>query len=403
MSDTKSGESDVRQGDLRQRADALIQACLRNERPPWPESGDAALGQAVLERCDFHGTAPLLYQRLGPTGGWPRETLEGLRYRSAAAAIWEEQHQRYLSALLTELVSRGIDPVLLKGTALAYTCYDNAALRVRGDTDLLVPPAARDQADRRLEELGFRRARQISSEFVSHQASYTAGDKLGLVHTIDLHWRISNGQVLSKLFSHAELRGRAVPAPRLCREALATARPDAILIACMHRKTHSFAPYWVNGVCHSSPDRLIWLYDLHLLVQNLTLEEQQALVCRAHEKGLAGLCHDDLARAAGMLGTHLPAGLLEALDPGSRRELPRVYLDAGSIRRELLNLRATTGLVPKLDNLRERMFPPRTHMRERFGEVRPNWLPWLYIRRIVNGTVRRLLGRRDGRAGRRGP
>lgn len=399
MSDTVSGATSGRDETLRQRADALIRACLRGEPAAWPESGDAGLGAAVLERCAIHGVAGLLYRRLEKSGGWTSEVLEALRQRHAAAAIWESQHQRYLATLLRELAGRGIEPVLLKGTALAYTCYADAALRVRGDTDLLIPSGDRDEVVGLLGEQGFRVEMPLSGDFVSHQAPCIARDQLGLVHTIDLHWRISNGQVLSRLFSHAELRARAVPAPRLCREALVTSRTDAILIACMHRRTHSFAPYWVDGFVHFSPDRLIWLYDLHLLAHGLTSEEQRVLVRRAHEKGLAGLCHDELAHVAEVLGTPLPSGLLEALDPGDRREIPRTYLDAGPVGREVLNFKATEGLGPKLRLLRERIFPPGAYMRQRFAEVRPSWLPWLYVRRAAMGAAGWLTNRRDRRTG----
>ena len=239
----------------------------------------------------------------------------------------------------------------------------------------------------------------VSEESGSYQVPYSVRDQLGSAHEIDLHWRICNGQVLARIFSHAELRARAVPAPRLCGSAWVTSRPDAILIACMHRITHRYAPYWVEGVAHFSPDRLIWFYDLHLLAQGLTSEEQELLVRLAHEKGLAEICQDGLTRATNILKTDLPEGFLDALSPGNCREIPRIYLDAGWIRSEFLNFKATPGIGPKLRFVRGRLFPPSDYMRARFAKVRPNWLPWLYVRRALKGAARRLLRREDRRVG----
>ena len=398
MSDTGFRETSPLEEAFRQ-ADALIRASLRGEPAVWPENGDAAFAQAVLKRCAVHGIAALVYQRVASASGWPREVLEGLRNRSAAAAIWELNHQRYLSSLLPELDSHGIEPVLLKGTALAYTCYSEPAHRMRGDTDLLISPNSRDKADSLLNKHGFKPLILTSGELVSYQVPYSLRDQLGISHQIDLHWRICNGQVLAKIFSHAELRARAVPASRLCGAAWVPSRPDAILIACMHRMTHRYAPYWVEGVVQFSADRLIWFYDLHLLAENLTLEEQDLLVRLAHEKGLAGICQDGLAQTADMLQTDLPEGLLDALSPGNRREMPRMYLDAGWLRSEFLNFKATPGVGPKLRFVRERVFPPGDYMRARFAKVRPNWLPWLYVRRMVKGAAGRLVGRLGRRAG----
>ena len=298
-----------------------------------------------------------------------------------------------MSSLLAELAAHGMQPVLLKGTALAYTSYADPALRMRSDTDLIVPPAARAEADRILAALGFERSVQVSGDLVSHQASYLIPDPAGFEHVVDLHWRISNSEVLGRLFTHAELSGRAVPVPRLGPAARATGAVDSLLIACMHRQVHAQSPYWVDGVAQFPVDRLIWLYDLHLLAKDLTADQEALLVRLAREKGLAGLCHEGLTRAAERFGTVLPARLRAALDPGDRCELPRLYLDAGIMGREYMDFRAIAGLAGKLRFLREHVFPPADYMRARFAGVRPDWLPWLYLRRLVRGMADRLAGR----------
>lgn len=389
-----SGARSTEEADGR-RATALIRACLRAEAPAWPAGAGPELGEAVLEQCGVHGVGALVYEHLGSAQGWPRQTLERLREQAAAAAMWEAHHRRILARALAALAGRGIEPVLLKGTALAYACYPDPALRARSDTDLLIPAEARDEADAALRELGFARATGVSGELISYQASYQTDDPLGLAHVIDLHWRVNNSELLARLFSHAELRARAVPVPAL--GGMATCPVDALLIACMHREVHRRSPYWVEGVAHFSADRLIWLYDLQLLAGALGPAERDELARLAHRKGLAAVCRDGLARAAEVLGTGpAPAGtaeLLRALEPGGRAETPHAYLHASGLRQQYMNFRALAGLGAKLRFLGELAVPPAAYMRARYGDVRPAWLPWLYLRRALRGSAGRLAGR----------
>ncbi len=148
----------------REQATALIHACLRGEAPGWPEGASPELGDAVLERSDVHGVAALVYEHLGAAEGWPWQTLERLHEQAVAAAMWEAHHRQILARALAALAGRGLEPVLLKGTALAYACYPDPALRTRSDTDLLIPIEARGAADAVLRELGFERGIEISGD-----------------------------------------------------------------------------------------------------------------------------------------------------------------------------------------------------------------------------------------------
>ena len=65
-----------------------------------------------------------------------------------------------ISWLMTLLVLAAFErsrvpSLVIKGTALAYSVYADPALRVRGDTDLLVRPEARSSAQQALLNCGF--------------------------------------------------------------------------------------------------------------------------------------------------------------------------------------------------------------------------------------------------------
>ena len=60
-----------------------------------------------------------------------------------------------IELLIEALSAEGIEPVLLKGAALAYTAYPDPALRSMGDIDLLVPPCQIEDARATLLNHGF--------------------------------------------------------------------------------------------------------------------------------------------------------------------------------------------------------------------------------------------------------
>ncbi len=87
----------------------------------------------------------------------------------------------------------------------------------------------------------------------------------------------------------------------------------ALLLACMHRGTHRHNPYYVSGEPHTGGDRLIWLYDLHLLAESFGEHDWQSFIARADAKGLRGICADGLATAHQCFATNVPEYAFAAL------------------------------------------------------------------------------------------
>jgi len=112
--------------------------------------------------------------------------------------------------------------------------------------------------------------------------------------------RLSELQILSDAEQQQLLSqgtGAAVPVPDRCvhqafeqwarttPDALAVSPVHALLLACMHRGTHRHNPYYVSGEPHTGGDRLIWLYDLHLLAESFGEHDWQSFIARADAKG----------------------------------------------------------------------------------------------------------------------
>ncbi|GAH12931.1 unnamed protein product, partial [marine sediment metagenome] len=67
-----------------------------------------------------------------------------------------------LARVHAALAEIGVQPVLIKGTALAYALYSDPVLRERGDTDMLIPSTERNRVHDVLTTLGFELGRGVS-------------------------------------------------------------------------------------------------------------------------------------------------------------------------------------------------------------------------------------------------
>lgn len=363
-------------------AEDLICAALRGESPVWPESADADFGAAVLDAARRHGVVALLVAReLSET--FPSTLVAALRRDARAGAMWELRHQAVLARTLESLAAHEVDVVLLKGAALAYGVYADPAQRMRSDADLLIAPERRSQAEAALRALGFEKSLAAAE---TYQAAYALRAADGTTHLIDLHWRINNSETLSQLFSFDALARQATPLPRLCATARGAGTIDALLIACLHRAAHRSVPYYVANEAYCG-ERLIWLYDIALLIRAFDAEGWRAFIDRAREIGLASVCRDALVAAKERLGADVPPQAICALHAPGGEERAARYLAAGLLRQRMMDFSARAA-PQKLAYLRALAFPPRDYMRARYADAQLRWLPWLYARRAAAGAIR---------------
>jgi hypothetical protein len=370
--------------------DSLICAVLRGESPPWPKLGDATHVESFLRRSDYHGVAALLNEKLYRLENWPADLREAVHDRAIAQAVWELRHQQVLARVHAALADIGVQPVLLKGTALAYALYPDPMLRARGDTDMLIPSTDRNRVHDVLATLGFKPDRGVSGKFISYERNYAFTTADTGTHNIDLHWRINNSELLSRLFSYGELLEHAIRLPKLCPHALGVDPVNALLIACMHRATHKQNPYYVDGVACYSADRLIWLYDIHLLAESLSSTQWRDVVRLAGEKALCATCLDGIERARVYFHTRCPDFVLAGLEGSSAKERPEIYLNASKLRQQWMDFLALDGFSSQLRFLRELFFPPVAYMRTKYPQAQPGWLPVFYARRAFDGLLKRI-------------
>lgn len=296
--------------------------------------------------------------------------------RRAAAAI-EALREAELRRVLAALAGAGVRAVLFKGAAIARTHYRSAELRVRSDTDMLVPADRSQEAARALEALGYRRALEAEGALIASQFHYQWIDRAGVSHALDVHWRISNVIAFADVLSFAEISAGAIALPGLGPDAAGPSAVHSLLLACVHRTGH-----------HPDSTDLLWLYDIHLLADRLTLDERRRFVALAGERQLRAVCAYGLEDAAQAFGGGAAALAALVAPPEGAVEPTAALLVARRRPVDLLtaDLRALGGWPQRVQLLREHLFPRREYMFARYGTRRASSLPWLYVRRIVAGA-----------------
>jgi len=313
--------------------------------------------------------APLLYARLG---------IPALRNAAVRAAVLEPFRLADLRALLDALAARGVEPLIVKGTALAYSLYDAPEQRPRADTDILLDAEELDAARGVFRELGY--IEQLSSGDME-QTIFRRVDAAGADHVYDVHWAATNAPAFADVLRIGELRARSVPLPRIGAHARTICDVDALLYACVHRIAH-----------HFDSDRLIWLADIHLLRERMPRDEHERFWHLAAEREVVGVCMRSIARTNEWFGGGEHDLAREFLDDAAiaRHERTRSYLHPDPRRLRVLRaeLGALRGWRARAQRLRHLAFPPASFMHESFGTRSRLALPWLYAFRAARGVAR---------------
>jgi len=378
--------------DVHLRIESSICALLRGESVTWPTSKDPEFEVRFRDCVAYHGVGHLLSRQfsISRTRGCdvsdPRRMAPELKDEMAI----ELARKHELVRVLTALAESGARALLLKGVALAYSIYPSPALRPRADTDLLIRSADRDLTARTLSELGYKKSNTVSGELVMYQCGFVRRDRFGIDHVLDVHWRVSNTQSFSQALDYEELSLRSVHLAALGKHARGLAAADALLLACMHRAHHFHSPYWVDGMARSGGDRLIWLYDIHLLVNAMSPRALGAFVRLAETKGMRTVCSDGLLRARQCFGTRIPDDVLLPLASKEPAEASAAHLREGSIRHLLTELRSLPHWRDRLSLVGEHLFPPSDYMLEKYAATNRVRLPMLYLQRGIHGTWKRI-------------
>jgi hypothetical protein len=362
-----------------------LAAVLRGESSSTLEGNGAEVTANLLDAARYHGVVPLLaaeFAKRSEPDSWSAAIVSVCRDEALAQAMYELAHQAEMAQVIEGLTQEGLRPLLLKGTGLAYSYYPNPVLRPRADTDVLVPPEAHNDASRVLCSMGYRRVSGPAGKFVGYQLEFHRIDRLGARHNIDLHWRISNSQYFAWLFPFDELARSAVPVPRLHPLALRIGNVDALIVSLLHRASNNRPPGTGFG------DRLIWHYDIHLIVEQMSDDEFVLFPQLVEAKRVAAIAIEGLRHCADRFRSPRLELLIERLAHGPVAESGAEFLNAGRLQYEWIEIRAIPGAGARMSYLAQRTFPAPDYMRERYPDAAGHSLPLLHARRILNALAK---------------
>jgi hypothetical protein len=386
MRQPNSGSSDA--------ADAFLAGVLRGESGVAIPADVAAM---VPARALHHGVTALITARQVVMDSLPRSAHDLMRTQALGEAMWDLRHRQVLIPLLDAMERAGVPVVLLKGTALAYSRYPSPALRARGDTDVLIPPAQRENARLVLAACGFGLAsnrdadRTTQEEWVSHATD-------GSAHAIDLHWNLMWAWALSQLFDTDHLVGRARPCPALCASARILPPGIALLHACLHRASHFNTAYFVGGEAQFGGDRLIWFYDMHLLAQAMTDQDWKEFAEITAASGSEAICRNAFDRCIALFHSPIPVDIMERLAAAPARSIVQDFFVTQSFpRRVIADLRALPRGQSRMAFLKEIFLPSEKVMRAAYPGLAHYSLPRLHLYRYLDRLRRLLLKRRQSR------
>lgn len=358
--------SPVRWADLRIDEDALLQI-----------SENESLSTLMFHRLS----------RLASREGWPASVREALSSAARVQTGEELLRRAETRAVLTALADAGVRPLLIKGTALAYSLYDAPSSRPRADTDLLIDEADIDAARAVLTALEYQAPDYCADLF--SQFEMEKRDAHGVTHVFDVHWKISTQPVFQDVLTYRDVISRAEPLPALGPHAAIAGPVDALLLACVHPVMH-----------HRNEERALWVYDIHLLAQRLSPDQLHAFAALACAKKVAAVCAHELRRAQTLFKTTLPPAVLAQLARAGHSEPSAAYL--ASERRwhhELVSsVRGLPSLGARMRLLREVLLPAPDYMLGIYGlrgkPLAPWLLPALYLHRSLRGVWKIVSGKK---------
>jgi hypothetical protein len=315
---------------------------------------------------------------------WPllpvrmREALQS----SARTAAREDMRQQFAFSQAAEALNGAKIPFLvLKGAALASLLYPSPHLRPRIDTDLLFADrGAADAASTVLARLGYRRHFGLEGGLVNAQYTMSLPQYRG-GHCLDIHWRVSNSRRLAGLLPFAQVSATAIRLPHQRVPVLCPSLPHMMIHACLHRLAHQKK---------GEANRLIWLYDIHLLACEMDSAQWDTLTTECRLRGCARVCLWGLQATQDHFKTPVSARFLSAAQALIGSEPLIMDKDESRLQYDIAELQAIPTWSGRIEFLRESLFPRIDYMMQRDGLTSSLHLPFSYIRRICKGIYDRV-------------
>lgn len=339
------------QEELRYLASLLCPATKPNKTVSKPNGLNDS---NIITRMDHHGVTMLMVEK----DCLSDVVNESLVARKAMMVANSDLKTRGLNKLFKNFKNAGLRKcILFKGAALAHAYYPEPWLRPSSDSDCLISPEDRPKYNTLLtDQLEFKKLFAIEGELVSYQSTYVRKLTKNTNLTLDLHWRVNNRQSLAKTYTMDELSERGTTTASLNHAVIIPSAVDSILLSCIHRLGH-----------HADDERLIWLYDIHLLINSLNEDDWEELCLLCEDKKIAAITLDALLVCADLLETDIPSDAKQNLEKLAKRDEPsKLVLQRNTSQWQLFkqDLNSLDNVQQKAQLLKENLFPSSEYIKE---------------------------------------
>jgi hypothetical protein len=250
------------------------------------------------------GVGPMLYVGVEALGTEVPDDVRRWLHSTWALIVFRARvHvEPALRTVIGALTAQDIDPILLKGPALAYTAYPQVSFRTFSDIDLLLESAELDRAATALERLGYAPLSGFDAHGHHHLAPYVSPD--GNL-TVELHYDIVP-QPHPYRINLDQLRERAERREIADMQLRVMSPMDALHHACVHLAWgHRYTWYPLRN-----------LTDILAITQNQADElDWHAFVETVSQARTAGSVYWPLRLSKLWLGAPVPAAVLSTLAP----------------------------------------------------------------------------------------
>ncbi len=366
-------------------------AVLRREKVEWPPKEEPALYEELLQCAKAQGVEPLLCFFLKQTVAWasfPDQFQNSLQRGLRHQAVAEMVRTADLLNVLNKLRQADIPVLLLKGAALAYTHYPDPSLRPAGDIDIFFHYRDIGRMQRFFSNLGYQCQGPI---YKSHQFTCSREAAHGIHVVYDLHWRISNHTHFARVLTHEEAVKQSMSIPALADgEGLALAPQHALLLACLHRAGN------LENLGNNQ-DRLIWLYDIHLLLSGMSEATMMRFAHRAVTKNVQRVCLEAVCETRYRFATKVPEEIISILSSSPEKDSLKRKFRASFFGLIVDDLCCLPDTKTQFALIRELLFPPPDELLRKYGKVNAPQgrgeirLPLLYGYYLAEGLLKRII------------
>jgi hypothetical protein len=356
--------------------DVLCHMLRGDDTPAAWQDWSAAQWEGLVAVAQNHGLETLLHQRLGGQD-WldtmPARARHALQVAAYASAAHNMRLYHALDGILAALAP--LTPlVVLKGAALGPGVYANPTQRPLTDLDLLVPAPMVEAVTQRLIAQGYQVVPSLAPELARRVEAHVGlfgGPGDGIL--VEIHWSLVAGSAdwrtapAEWFWQQTELwtpPPAHAPALEPYREALLRFTPTAQLL---YLAAHLVLRHGYT------PARLIWLYDLHLLICRGAID-WRLLISQAYALRWAPALALALKQTRICFATSVPDWVTEQLSA----ELDRGVIFLGPHVSRYRNRMTWLNLIQLDPSTRLRMFarllfPNRKYLR---ASYQPAWGRW---------------------------